>query len=164
MTKRFKTHLFTFLLIGICASCSVAKNHLNSTTLTSKDATAQSLYENPITQDSLIKLLDSVAWNETTHQFEGGVPTGPPAKFKFVFTNYSDHPIKVAKVDAACSCTATDYSKDLIESGKSGWIEAAYKTENTFGYFKKYIDVFFEGKTNKHRLYLTGSVDPYKNK
>lgn len=116
----------------------------------------------PIPQDSLVKLLDSIAWNETTHTFEGAVPTGPPATFKFVFTNYSNHPIKVKGVDAACSCTATDFTRNDIPPGSSGWIQAAYKTENTFGYFKKYVDVFFEGSPNKHRLYLTGSVDPYK--
>lgn len=116
-----------------------------------------------IAKDSLVKLLDSIAWNETTHTFEGGVPTGPPATFKFVFTNYSNHPIKVKGVDAACSCTATDFTRNEIPSGSSGWIQAAYKTENTFGYFKKYVDVFFEGSPNKHRLYLTGSVDPYKH-
>ena len=116
----------------------------------------------PIPQDSLVKLLDSIAWNETTHTFEGGVPTVPPATFKFVFTNYSNHPIKVKGVDAACSCTATDFTRNEIPPGSSGWIQAAYKTENTFGYFKKYVDVFFEGSPNKHRLYLTGSVDPYK--
>ena len=116
----------------------------------------------PITQDSLVKLLDSIAWNETTHSFEGGVPTGPPATFKFIFTNYSNHPIKVKGVDAACSCTATDFTRNEIPPGSSGWIQAAYKTENTFGYFKKYLDVTFERSPNKHRLYLTGSVDPYK--
>ena len=116
----------------------------------------------PITQDSLVKLLDSIAWNETTHSFEGEVPTGPPATFKFIFTNYSNHPIKVKGVDAACSCTATDFTRNEIPPGSSGWIQAAYKTENTFGYFKKYVDVTFEGSPNKHRLYLTGSVDPYK--
>lgn len=118
--------------------------------------------DQPITQDSLVKLLDSIAWNETTHTFEGGVPTGPPATFKFIFTNYSNHPIKIKGVDAACSCTATDFTRNEIPPGSSGWIQAAYKTENTFGYFKKYVDVTFEGSPNKHRLYLTGSVDPYK--
>ncbi len=117
-----------------------------------------------IEPDSLSRLLDSIAWNETTHFFEGGVPTGPPASFKFQFTNYSLHPIKVKGVEAACSCTATDFSRNEILPGETGWIQAAYKTENTFGFFKKYVDVFFEGSVNKHRLYLTGSVDPYQNK
>jgi hypothetical protein len=133
----------------------------NTPKASSKDS--KSLVDLPIiTGDSLLKLLDSIAWNETTHTFEGGVPTGPPATFKFVFTNYSNHPIKVKGVDAACSCTATDFTRNEIPPGSSGWIQAAYKTENTFGYFKKYVDVFFEGSPNKHRLYLTGSVDPYK--
>lgn len=115
-----------------------------------------------ISPDSIGLLLDSIAWNETTHKFEGGVPSGPPATFRFEFTNYSDRSITVKSVDAACSCTATNFSRNEIKPGESGWIEAAYKTANTFGFFKKYVDVSFSGSSNKHRLYLTGSVDPYK--
>jgi len=94
----------------------------------------------PITQDSLVKLLDSIAWNETTHTFEGGVPTGPPATFKFIFTNYSNHPIKVKGVDAACSCTATDFTRNEIPPGSSGsrifWLDPS-RLQN-----RKYIRLF----------------------
>jgi hypothetical protein len=137
-------------------------NNLETSTNTVKKIKRESTDRRNIPQDSLVKLLDSIAWNETIHQFEGGVPTGPPATFRFIFTNYSNHPIKVKAVEAACSCTATDFSRSEIQQGDTGWIQTAYKTENTFGFFKKYVDVFFEGSPNKHRLYLTGSVDPYK--
>ena len=137
-------------------------NNLETSTNTVKKIKLESTDRRNIPQDSLVKLLDSIAWNETIHQFEGGVPTGPPATFRFIFTNYSNHPIKVKAVEAACSCTATDFSRSEIQQGDTGWIQTAYKTENTFGFFKKYVDVFFEGSPNKHRLYLTGSVDPYK--
>lgn len=143
---------------------TVRPNNLETSTNTVKKNKLESTDRRNIPNDSLVKLLDSIAWNETIHQFEGGVPTGPPATFRFIFTNYSNHPIKVKGVEAACSCTATDFSRSDIQHGDTGWIQTAYKTENTFGYFKKYVDVFFEGSPNKHRLYLTGSVDPYKKK
>lgn len=136
-------------------------NRVNSRTAIDKNK-LQNTKHNTISQDSLIKLLDSIAWNETIHTFDGGVPTGPPAAFRFIFTNFSNHTVKVKGVEAACSCTATDFSRTEIQPGDTGWIQTAYKTQNTFGYFKKYVDVFFEGSPNKHRLYLTGSVDPYR--
>ncbi len=167
------TCCFYFLSLQSCGSThkfTSSTNSVNTNALNSQQNQHSQLPRQinnltiEIEPDSLARLLDSIAWNETIHFFEGGVPTGPPASFKFQFTNYSQHPIKVKGVEAACSCTATDFSRDAIPPGESGWIQAAYKTENTFGFFKKYVDVFFEGSTNKHRLYLTGSVDPYKHK
>lgn len=164
MTPNVLVRFFTLALIWLLPSCSIAQKSTAQTQLkTGTKTKKQSPDQHWITSDSLAKLSDSIAWNEKTHVFEGGVPSGPPATFKFLFTNYSNKPVTVSKVDAACSCTATDFSKTPIPPGQSGWIQAAYKTENTFGFFKKYVDVYFEGKPNKHRLYLTGSVDPYKH-
>lgn len=94
------------------------------------------------------------------HVFPSGVPSGPPATFRFVFKNLSDRAVTIDGVNAACSCTATEFTRTPVSPGDTGWVEAAYKTENTFGYFRKYVDVYFEGSPNKHRLYLRGSVDP----
>lgn len=105
-------------------------------------------------------ILDSIDWNETMHVFPSGVPSGPPATFRFVFRNLSDKAVTIDGVNAACSCTATEFTRTPVAPGDTGWVEAAYKTENTFGYFRKYVDVYFEGSPNKHRLYLRGSVDP----
>lgn len=105
--------------------------------------------------------LDSISWNETIHKFPDGVASGPPATFTFVFTNHGNKPIKIKNVEAACSCTASEYSRQEIPPGSSGWVKASYKTENTFGFFNKYIEVEFEGIQKVHRLYVTGTVDPY---
>jgi len=159
------------IVVGLATvpSCGLAQDPIqtainsdtNKTQLTAESAPIKN--GQILSTDSIAHLLDSIAWNETIHKFEGGVPSGPPATFRFEFTNYSDHPILVKSVDAACSCTATNFSRNEIKPGETGWIEAAYKTANTFGFFKKYVDVTFSGSTNKHRLYLTGSVDPYKH-
>lgn len=160
-----KTNKLLFFVLLLVANTALLESCLWANPRNTPNNQSRSTSINPqiIPKDSLAKLLDSIAWNETIHTFEGGVPTGPPASYKFIFTNYSNHPIKVKGVEAACSCTATDFSRTSILPGDTGWIQTAYKTENTFGYFKKYVDVFFEGSPNKHRLYLTGSVDPYKH-
>lgn len=130
-------------------------NHVNiQTTMVTRDSTKQPLLQ-------FWGTTDSITWNETVHKFEGSVPTGPPASFKFIFTNHGDRPAKIKSVEAACSCTASEYSREEILPGKTGWVSAAYKTANTFGYFNKHIDVQFEGSDKTYRLYLTGTVNPY---
>jgi hypothetical protein len=87
------------------------------------------------------------------------VPSGPPANTKYTFVNQTQQTIKIDKVEVGCSCTASDYSKNDIKPNDTGWISASYKTANTFGYFRKHVDVFFTNGKKTH-LILTGTVDP----
>lgn len=153
--------LVNFILV-YASGCGLKKRHSHIKEEIQEQHQVQNLkVQRMIAYSDTFKiLLDSIDWNETTHVFEGGVPSGPPAKCKFVFTNLSSKPVTIDGVNAACSCTATEFTRTAVSPGNSGWVEAAYKTENTFGYFRKYIDVYFEGSPNKHRLYLRGSVDP----
>ena len=107
--------------------------------------------------------IDSIFWFERIHTF-GDVPSGPPAITKFYFINKGNKPITISDVQAGCSCTATDYTKGLISPNDSGYVSAAYKTANTFGFFRKHVDVFFDHKDKKHHLILTGNVDPMRTK
>lgn len=101
---------------------------------------------------------DTILWNEHIHDFKM-VPSGPPANTKYTFVNQTQQTIKIDKVEVGCSCTASDYSKNDIKPNDTGWISASYKTANTFGYFRKHVDVFFTNGKKTH-LILTGTVDP----
>ncbi len=101
---------------------------------------------------------DTILWNEHIHDFKM-VPSGPPATTKYTFVNQTQQTIKIDKVEVGCSCTASDYSKNDIKPNDTGWISASYKTANTFGYFRKHVDVFFTNGKKTH-LILTGTVDP----
>lgn len=101
---------------------------------------------------------DTIVWNEHIHDFQT-VPSGPPASTKYTFINKTPQKIKIDKVEVGCSCTASDYSKSEILPNDTGWISASYKTANTFGYFRKHVDVFFTNGKKTH-LILTGTVDP----
>jgi hypothetical protein len=50
-------------------------SNLETSHNTIKKIKLESIDRRNIPKDSLVKLLDSIAWNETIHQFEGGVPT-----------------------------------------------------------------------------------------
>ncbi len=102
--------------------------------------------------------IDTILWNEHQHNFKD-VPSGPPAVTKFYFINKTKEPVTITKVEAGCSCTASDYTKDPIKVNDTAWITASYKTSNTFGMFKKHLDVGLSNGKNFH-LILTGNVDP----
>lgn len=101
---------------------------------------------------------DTILWNEHIHDFKM-VPSGPPANTKYTFVNLTQQTVKIDRVEVGCSCTASEYSKNDIKPNDTGWISASYKTANTFGYFRKHVDVFFTNGQKTH-LILTGTVDP----
>lgn len=119
-------------------------------------------------KDSIAEIKTSVPiykqleWNETLHDFKD-VPSGPPAKTVFTFINNSSIPVKITNLQPGCSCTTTDFSREDIQPNDTGFIEAAYKTSNTFGYFKKYISVYFNNEKERQVLTITGNVDPMKH-
>ncbi len=139
-------------------SCKVpTDSNLESTT--SKTETLPSLSKSdPSTHTKQQIALDTIIWNEHIHDFQT-VSSGPPATTKYTFVNKTNKTIKIDRVEVGCSCTASDYSKNEIQPNDTGWISAAYKTANTFGYFRKHVDVFFNNGKSTH-LILTGTVDP----
>ena len=106
----------------------------------------------------MVVQIDTILWNEHQHDFKD-VPSGPPAVTKFYFINKTKESVTITKVEAGCSCTASDYTKDPIKSNDTAWITASYKTSNTFGMFKKHLDVGLSNGKSFH-LILTGNVDP----
>jgi hypothetical protein len=113
---------------------------------------------NKISSTNNVIPMDTILWNEHLHDFKM-VPSGPPANTKYTFVNKSKETIKIDRVEVGCSCTASDYSKNDIKPNDTGWISASYKTANTFGYFRKHVDVFFTNGKKTH-LILAGTVDP----
>ena len=112
------------------------------------------------TKSTQIAPTDTILWNEHVHDFKD-IPSGPPASTRFTFVNFTKSPVTITKLEPGCSCTATEYRKGEIAPNDTGWIVASYKTANTFGYFRKHIDVGFSNGKN-FKLMLMGNVDPMK--
>ncbi|HEX6225630.1 MAG TPA: DUF1573 domain-containing protein [Chryseolinea sp.] len=81
-----------------------------------------------------------------------------PATHEFTFTNNSTRPIKILKVQASCGCTTPDWSKDAIEPGKSGFIQASFNPVGRPGYFNKSLTVTTDFDANPIILQIKGQV------
>ncbi len=99
-----------------------------------------------------------VEWlSPLTHDF-GDIPQGKPVKVDFRFKNISDEVLTIDNVRTACTCTATDWSDEVIEPGKNGSLEIEYDALKP-GYFQKKITVYFSGQRKAEKLYIEGFVE-----
>lgn len=106
---------------------------------------------------------ENMAFSEDLHDF-GTVTEGENADFDFVFTNTGKEPIIIQRAQPACGCTASDWTKEPILPGKTGYVKASYHTQGRPGPFTKTVTVLsnagakvltFKGEVEKAP---TGSV------
>jgi hypothetical protein len=93
---------------------------------------------------------------ESTYNF-GKIPQGIPAKHKFGITNTGNEPLIIQNVQKTCGCTVTDWTKDPIMPGESGYVTAQYNAAR-MGNFKKPITVVSNATNSPMRLYFKGEV------
>lgn len=80
------------------------------------------------------------------------------AVHEFSFTNNSNRPIKILTVQASCGCTTPDWSKEPVEPGKSGFIQASFNPKGRPGYFNKSLTVTSDFDSNPIILQIKGQV------
>lgn len=106
---------------------------------------------------------ESMAFKEDLHDF-GSVTEGENADFDFVFTNTGKEPIIIERAQPACGCTASEWTKEPVLPGKTGFVRASYHTQGRPGPFTKTVTVMsnagakvltFKGEVEKAP---TGSV------
>ncbi|RYD52264.1 MAG: DUF1573 domain-containing protein [Sphingobacteriales bacterium] len=106
---------------------------------------------------------ENMAFSEDLHDF-GTVTEGENADFDFIFTNTGAEPIIIQRAQPACGCTASDWTKEPILPGKTGYVKASYHTQGRPGPFTKTVTVLsnagakvltFKGEVEKAP---TGSV------
>lgn len=87
----------------------------------------------------------------------GTIPQGTPKTIEFAFTKTGDKDIIISNVATSCGCTASDYSKDVIAPGKSGFVKAIYNAANK-GTFTKTITVTTNAEETAKVLTIKGNV------
>lgn len=106
---------------------------------------------------------ENMVFSEDLHDF-GTVTEGENADFDFIFTNTGKEPIIIQRAQPACGCTASDWTKEPILPGKTGYVKASYHTQGRPGPFTKTVTVLsnagakvltFKGEVEKAP---TGSV------
>jgi hypothetical protein len=99
-----------------------------------------------------------VEWlTATTHDF-GDLKQGVPAAFDFRFKNISQETLLIDNVRTTCSCTASDWSEEVVEPGQEGYIKIEYDAKK-LGYFSKKITVNFSGQKKAEKLTIEGYVE-----
>ncbi|RRA95729.1 DUF1573 domain-containing protein [Paenimyroides viscosum] len=107
------------------------------------------------------KIIENVAdvvisWKAETIDV-GQIPQGTPKTIPFEFKNTTSKPVLITAVRAACGCTATDYSKESIAPGKTGYVNAIYNAAGV-GAFTKTVTVTTSDSDSSKQLTFKGTV------
>lgn len=100
--------------------------------------------------------LSSIVWKLETVDV-GEIAQGKPKEIIFEFKNTGKTDVLITNVQGSCGCTATNYSKEIVKSGKSGTITATYNAANV-GVFTKTVTVTTNADATPKVLTLKGNV------
>lgn len=100
---------------------------------------AQSMFQAPAVMAFEAEGSGKAKWELTNHDF-GEVAQGTKLNYRFEITNVGNKPIKIETVKPSCGCTATNYTKEEIKPGETGFVEAGYESTGA-GVFTKSITV-----------------------
>lgn len=98
----------------------------------------------------------TIAWKAETIDV-GQIPQGTPKAIVYEFKNTGKTAVVITNVQGSCGCTATDYTKEPIQAGKSGKITATYNAASK-GAFTKTVTVTTSAETAPKILTLKGTV------
>ena len=97
-------------------------------------------------------------FQELIHDFGYVDQDGGAVTYSFQFANVSNRPVKILSVQASCGCTTPDWTKDPIEPGGSGFVQASYDPKGRPGYFNKSLTVATDADSNPVILQIKGQV------
>ncbi|MDR2805764.1 MAG: DUF1573 domain-containing protein [Dysgonamonadaceae bacterium] len=98
----------------------------------------------------------TIVFKTTTHDF-GEIRQGEPQTFSFEFTNSGTEPVLIQNVRSSCGCTASAWTKEPVESGQKGRVQATYNAA-IVGPFSKTLTVTYSGSDKSIVLYVKGTV------
>ncbi len=98
----------------------------------------------------------TIVWKAETIDV-GQIPQGTPKAIVYEFKNTGKTAVVITNVQGSCGCTATDYTKEPIQAGKSGKVTATYNAANK-GAFTKTVTVTTSAETTSKVLTLKGTV------
>ena len=144
--------LSILLITGLVTAC-----HQNSTKPVSASALVTEVSLNPINDmQASPKEMTSVTVDERDYKF-GNITIGRKAVHRFTFKNTGNMPLVIENVKSACGCTTTDYTKEPIAPGESGFVETSMDGK-TIGIFKKSATVTMNTEPRTVILNFSGEV------
>jgi len=109
-----------------------------------------------IAHNNADKTANKIEWKTKSIDL-GSVKKGIPVEVSFDFTNTGNEPLLLTEVKTSCGCTLVNYTKEPIQPGKTGKINATYDARSA-GHFSKSITVKSNFATEDIVLNLSGTV------
>ena len=100
-------------------------------------------------------------WSVLVHDF-GKITQGTPVETTFEFKNTGENPLVLSNVKAACGCTATEYTKEPVQPGESGFVKGVFNAQAE-GVFNKTITVTTNTAEKATVLTIKGEVGKKKD-
>lgn len=108
---------------------------------------------------SVAQVTKPIQFKEEVFNFGEVSEKGGPVTHQFEFTNSSNRPFKILIVKPSCGCTTPDWTKEVIQPGKTGFIQARFDPKGRPGYFSKSLTVTTDFDTNPIILQIKGTVN-----
>lgn len=106
------------------------------------------------------QLAEEITFSEKQYDFGIVKEEAGPIIHEFKFINNSDKPIKILNVKASCGCTTPAWTREAVEPGASGFVQAQYNPKNRPGQFNKSLTISTDYSDQPIRLYIKGNVIP----
>ena len=98
-----------------------------------------------------------IQFDKTEFDF-GKILQGEVVSYTFHFTNAGTAPLIITSVEKSCGCTASEFSKEPIEPGKTGDIKITYDSKGHHGTQSKVLIVNANTNPSSTTLRLKAEV------
>jgi len=98
-----------------------------------------------------------VKWSKESFDF-GKIKQNKPVTVEFEVTNVGNAPLLLVKVEPACNCTTSDYTKSPIMPGQKGIVKVSFDAKN-LGNFSKSVNVTTNAKESLTIIKFFGTVE-----
>ena len=109
-----------------------------------------------VSETKIVETASTIVWKAETIDV-GQIPQGTPKVIVYEFKNTGKTAVVITNVQGSCGCTATDYTKEPIQPGKTAKVTATYNAANK-GAFTKTVTVTTSAETTPKVLTLKGTV------
>ena len=100
----------------------------------------------------------TIAFDKLKHDFGTIKESDGKISAVFTFTNQSNSPLVISKVDVSCGCSAAEWTKEPVAPGKEGYIKATYDPTNRIYFFERSLTVYSNANPAKLTLTIQGTA------
>ena len=100
----------------------------------------------------------TIAFDKYKHDFGTINESDGKVSAIFTFTNLSNSPLVISKVEASCGCTTPEWTQEPVAPGAQCYVKATYDPTNRIYFFERSLTVYSNGFPSKIVLIIKGTV------